>query len=155
MGDYVQVTELGAYFDEARIIDLADGDSATETLTTLALSTQAVLEAQINNAEVETAGYLQGRFDLPVSPVPGRLKLAVGEITIYRLLDRKPEMWGGLGRNPKTVQYDAQVDWLEGVKESDLFVGSDQVESATTDVLSTVDNTTDGRVFAGGGLSDF
>lgn len=155
MGDYVLVADLAGTLPDGRIIDLADGDSMVETLATLATSTAAVLGQIISDAETETDGYLQGRFDLPVTPVTARLKLAVKEIVIYRLFNRKPELWGdGASRNPWARQYDSQTEWLESVKESDMFIGSAAVPTSA-DVLSTADGSEDRREFAGGGLDGF
>ena len=153
MPNYVQVSELGKYFPASRIIDLAGGDSSTETLSTLAAATEARLEERIVSAEAEADAYLQGRFALPISPVPERLKLAVGKIAVYLLFEDRPELWQTT--NPQQKQYDSQIDWLEGVKEEDLFVGNENVQSDSDDILGTADGTDDNRVFAGGGLNDF
>lgn len=154
MGSYLTASELGRYFPEARIIDLADGDD-TETLIAPAAGTLARLEERIANAEAEADSYLQGRFALPISPAPERLKLAVGKIALFYLFEDKPEQFGS-GPNPMQKQYDIHREWLEGVKEEEMYIGSVSVVGATDEAYSTAEDAGGaGLVFGGGGLSDY
>lgn len=154
MPNYLQASELGKYFPEGRIIDLAGGDRETETLSALEPATQTTLDDRIVNAEAEADAYLQGRFPLPISPVPERLKLAIGKMAVYYLFEDRPELWGGADRNPKQREYDAQIEWLEGVKELEMFVGSTELPTPN-DILTTADGDGGGLVFGNGGLSEF
>lgn len=154
MGVYVTVAELGAYYPAARIIDLAQGDSATETLALPSPTTAAYLEQRIANAEAEANAYLEGRFNLPITPVPQRLKLAVGKLTIYYLYEDRMEQFPS-GENPLSDQYDAHIAWLEGVKESEMFVGDSAVQDSSDSILDTADGSGSGMVFGGGGLNEF
>ncbi len=154
MGAYLVASDLGRYFPARRIILLAGGDEDSETLGAPAAGTAIELEARIVNAEAVAHGYLQGRFALPISPAPDRLKLAVGELAIYYLFASRPELWGD--RNPFQRQYDDHVEWLDGVKESDMFIGSAAVVGATDEAYSTAEDAGGaGLVFGGGGLADF
>lgn len=150
MGQYVQAEELGRYYPAARIIDLADGDVDMETLDTLAPGTRAYLEERIANAEAEAHGYLQGRFSLPIVPVPERLRLAVGKLAIYYLFADKQELGAA---NPMDDQYEIHREWLEGVKESDMFIGNAQAQLAPGGVMASADE--GGLVFGSGGLDAF
>lgn len=149
----MQVVDLKDYFPEERIVALADGDPASETLDALEEQTERNILTAIAAAETEADGYLRGRYVVPVSPVSGELKRAVAVVAIYNLFRRKPEF-----RKAYRADYDLAVEWLEGVSEMGRQVGGEVSSGTTSEVETSVDGAVDegiGGVFAGGGLGGF
>lgn len=78
---YATVTDLQDRLGEARLIQLTDlGDPP------LGLVNAAVAQKALDDASAEIDGYLAGRYTLPLTPVPGILKVHCLTLANYRLL---------------------------------------------------------------------
>jgi phage gp36-like protein len=78
---YATVTDLQDRLGEARLIQLTD-----LTDPPLGIPDLAVAQKALDDAQAEIDGYLAGRYTLPLSPVPGVLRVHAITIAHYRLL---------------------------------------------------------------------
>jgi phage gp36-like protein len=78
---YATVTDLQDRLGEARLMQLTDLADPP-----VGLVDAAVAQKALDDAEAEIDGYLVGRYLLPLSPVPGVLRVHACTIAHYRLL---------------------------------------------------------------------
>ncbi len=129
MSDYIQAVDLRDFgFPEKRLLQLAtDYDpEAEDTPVTVPDSLDDIAGTQqetninsaIDAAEAEANARLSRRFSVPVSPVGADLKLALVQMAIYHLFERKIESEGG-GTNPFEKKYDRALKWLQEIIDGD------------------------------------
>lgn len=160
MGNYIVATDLKKYYAQTRIIDLAEGDSTTETLAAMATATEERVNAAVAAAEAIADGFLSPRFTLPVSPATERLKMACCFVAIWCLYEGRPELTDGNGKNPFQKHYEIHTEWLESVSQDEMGLGG-TVTSGETEIFMTSADANEaaglgeGYIHAGGELDDF
>lgn len=78
---YATQADLVARFGETEMIQISNRALTAETIDT------AVVAAKLADAEAEIDGYLQGRYQLPLLPVPPVLARLACDIARYHLYD--------------------------------------------------------------------
>lgn len=102
---YATIADLTARLGEARMVQLTDLASPP-----LGLPDDAVAQRALDDAEAEIDGYLQGRYALPLSPVPGVLRVHACTIAHYRLL-------GSAAGEVERADYASAIKYLQGVAQ--------------------------------------
>ena len=82
---YCTRADIGKAIPELTLTQLSNDDSTAE------LPDESVIEDGVRQAEELVDGYLRGRYDLPLDPVPSVLRDAVVYLTRHWLYQRRPE----------------------------------------------------------------
>ena len=103
---YITLSQLKTQFGEAEVLALCD--QARDGVIDMAVVDQAISEA---DAIID--GYLVGRYDLPLDPVPAILVPYTGDIWRYRRYDQR-------ATQQVTERYLAALDWLKMVAKGQI-----------------------------------
>lgn len=118
---YCTRADIGKAIPELTLIQLSNDDPTAE------LPDESVIEDGIRQAEELVDGYLRGRYDLPLDPVPSVLRDAVVYLTRHWLYQRRPE-----GAIPEAVK-DSRKDTLkllESIRDGVVTLGMPTGEAA-------------------------
>ena len=113
----------------------------------------AVNEGRINtaagNASELIDGFLRGRYNLPLDPVPAIVKTIAKEITIYRLFLRKKRQ---SITKEMTDNYNAQIKLLEKIQKGEITLGvetpSGEDQASDSSGAYKTNKTADDRTFS-------
>lgn len=111
---YCNRTDIGNAIPELTLLQLSNDDPAAQQ------PNESVIEDGIRQAEELVDGYLRGRYDLPLNPVPTVLRDAVVYLTRHWLYQRRPE-----GVVPDAVK-DSRKDTiklLESIRDGVVTLG--------------------------------
>lgn len=111
---YCTRADIGKAIPELTLIQLSNDDPTAE------LPEESVIEDGVRQAEELVDGYLRGRYDLPLDPVPSVLRDAVVYLTRHWLYQRRPE-----GAIPEAVK-DSRKDTLkllESIRDGVVTLG--------------------------------
>lgn len=111
---YCTRADIGKAIPELTLTQLSNDDPTAE------LPDESVIEDGVRQAEELVDGYLRGRYDLPLDPVPSVLRDAVVYLTRHWLYQRRPE-----GAIPEAVK-DSRRDTLkllEGIRDGVVTLG--------------------------------
>lgn len=118
---YCTRADIGKAIPELTLTQLSNDDSTAE------LPDESVIEDGVRQAEELVDGYLRGRYDLPLDPVPSVLRDAVVYLTRHWLYQRRPE-----GAIPEAVK-DSRKDTLkllESIRDGVVTLGMPTGEAA-------------------------
>lgn len=118
---YCTRADIGKAIPELTLIQLSNDDPTAE------LPDESVIEDGVRQAEELVDGYLRGRYDLPLDPVPSVLRDAVVYLTRHWLYQRRPE-----GAIPEAVK-DSRKDTLkllESIRDGVVTLGMPTGEAA-------------------------
>ena len=118
---YCTRADIGKAIPELTLIQLSNDDPTAE------LPNESVIEDGVRQAEELVDGYLRGRYDLPLDPVPSVLRDAVVYLTRHWLYQRRPE-----GAIPEAVK-DSRKDTLkllESIRDGVVTLGMPTGEAA-------------------------
>lgn len=118
---YCTRTDIGKAIPELTLTQLSNDDPTAE------LPDESVIEDGVRQAEELVDGYLRGRYDLPLDPVPSVLRDAVVYLTRHWLYQRRPE-----GAIPEAVK-DSRKDTLkllESIRDGVVTLGMPTGEAA-------------------------
>lgn len=107
----------------------------------------AILNQALADADARIDGYLQGRYTLPLSPVPLTLKRLACDIARYFLYDNRATEQVSKG-------YDDAVGFLKKVASGEISLGVDAAQAQPAAGGGPQIDAPD-RVFSGGNLSDY
>jgi phage gp36-like protein len=111
---YCTHQDIGKAIPELTLVQLSNDDPTAE------LPDESVIEDGVRQAEELVDGYLRGRYDLPLDPVPSVLRDAVVYLTRHWLYQRRPE-----GAIPEAVK-DSRRDTLkllESIRDGVVTLG--------------------------------
>lgn len=118
---YCTRVDIGKAIPELTLTQLSNDDPTAE------LPDESVIEDGVRQAEELVDGYLRGRYDLPLDPVPSVLRDAVVYLTRHWLYQRRPE-----GAIPEAVK-DSRKDTLkllESIRDGVVTLGMPTGEAA-------------------------
>ncbi|MRJ41192.1 MULTISPECIES: gp436 family protein [Idiomarina] len=106
---YCLVTDLVARYSEAELIALTDraGSGAVD---------QSVAQHAIDDASALIDGYLLGRYELPLQPVPSVLTPICADIARYQLYDNEAP-------TVVTKRYETAIAFLKSVGKGEVTLG--------------------------------
>jgi len=141
MGDYIVQADIEQQVSAELVIQLTD-DSGAGVVNTVNLN------QVIDGAEGQANGYLEGNYSVPLYPVPPGLKVAVLDITVYRLYLRR-------GAVPEQIdrQYQNAVGFLRDVSRGVASLGASTPAPGTTS--NSVDFQSDDRKYTDETLGGF
>lgn len=109
---YCTLADMVERFGQAEIIKLTDRDKPYTNAIV-----EPVLQSAIADASELIDSYLNGRYPLPLSPVPKPVVRYCAELARYYLYTQKP---------PEEVseRYKAAIKWLESVAKGTIKLGA-------------------------------
>lgn len=111
---YCTRADLGNAIPELTLIQLSNDDPSAEQ------PNEAVIEDGVRQAEELVDGYLRGRYNLPLDPVPTVLRDAVVYLARHWLYQRRPE--GVLPDAVKDSRKDT-IKLLESIRDGVVTLG--------------------------------
>lgn len=111
---YCTRADIGNAIPEMTLIQLSNDDPAAMS------PNENVIEDGVRQAEELVDGYLRGRYNLPLDPVPTVLRDAVVYLTRYWLYQRRPE--GALPDAVKDNRKDT-IKLLESIRDGVVTLG--------------------------------
>lgn len=111
---YCTRADLGNAIPELTLIQLSNDDPSAEQ------PNEAVIEDGVRQAEELVDGYLRGRYNLPLDPVPTVLRDAVVYLARHWLYQRRPE--GVLPEAVKDSRKDT-IKLLESIRDGVVTLG--------------------------------
>lgn len=118
---YCTRADIGKAIPELTLIQLSNDDPTAE------LPNESVIEDSVRQAEELVDGYLRGRYDLPLDPVPSVLRDAVVYLARHWLYQRRPE--GALPEAVKDSRKDT-LKLLESIRDGVVTLGMPTGEAA-------------------------
>ncbi|SED50082.1 gp436 family protein [Pseudomonas anguilliseptica] len=118
---YCTRADIGKAIPELTLIQLSNDDPTAE------LPNESVIEDGVRQAEELVDGYLRGRYDLPLDPVPSVLRDAVVYLARHWLYQRRPE--GALPEAVKDSRKDT-LKLLESIRDGVVTLGMPTGEAA-------------------------
>ncbi|QZP26218.1 gp436 family protein [Pseudomonas mosselii] len=118
---YCTHQDIGRAIPELTLIQLSNDDPAAE------LPNAEVIEDGIRQAEELVDGYLRGRYELPLDPVPTVLRDAVVYLTRHWLYQRRPE--GAIPDAVKDSRKDT-IKLLESIRDGVVTLGMPSGQAA-------------------------
>lgn len=118
---YCTRADIGSAIPEMTLIQLSNDDPAAME------SNEGVIEDGVRQAEELVDGYLRGRYDLPLNPVPTVLRDAVVYLARHWLYQRRPE--GVLPDAVKDSRKDT-IKLLESIRDGVVTLGMPSGEAA-------------------------
>ena len=118
---YCTHQDIGRAIPELTLIQLSNDDPAAEQ------PNAEVIEDGIRQAEELVDGYLRGRYELPLDPVPTVLRDAVVYLTRHWLYQRRPE--GAIPDAVKDSRKDT-IKLLESIRDGVVTLGMPSGQAA-------------------------
>lgn len=118
---YCTRADIGKAIPELTLTQLSNDDPTAE------LPDESVIEDGVRQAEELVDGYLRGRYDLPLDPVPSVLRDAVVYLTRHWLYQRRPE--GAIPEAVKDSRKDT-IKLLESIRDGVVTLGMPTGEAA-------------------------
>lgn len=116
---YAILADIEAQLSEDELIQLTDDAGEGEV-------DESIVARAIVDADEEMDGYLGGRMEVPLYPVPGIVRKLSVDIAIYNLYSRRP----GTPPDVRSKRYDNAVRFLVRVGEGKLSLGQDDPAGA-------------------------
>lgn len=111
---YCTRADIGNAIPELTLIQLSNDDPAA------ALPNESVIEDAVRQAEELVDGYLRGRYNLPLDPVPTVLRDAVVYLARHWLYQRRPE---GMMPDPVKDSRKDTIKLLESIRDGVVTLG--------------------------------
>ncbi len=142
---YCTLADIEKLLPEETIIQLTDDENLSPTAIDPTDETHTAIIGRIDEAiaaaDATIDSYCQGRYTVPLSPVPAKIKLLSVDIGIYNLYSRRdmamPEIRGD--RNKEAIRF------LEKVADGKVQLGAST--PAPVDAPSSADSAADTRIF--------
>lgn len=139
---YCTQSDITEQLDAATLIELTDDEAAGE------VDEDKVTRA-ISSADATIDAYCQGRYSLPLSPVPEKIRDFSVDIAIYNLYSRR----GDLIPDNRKNRHKEALRFLEKVAEDKIGLGAASPAPETTGAAVDVDYNT--RIFTRDKMSGF
>lgn len=138
---YCVYDDIKAMIDVAELIQATDDDGA-------GVVDMGHINAAITDADAEIDGYLSGRYELPMSPVPAVLKKFSVDMAIFNILSRR------LGSpESRENRYKNAVRFFEKVAKGEVKLGLDDPDGTGGDNTPEFDGPD--RVFSRTSMAGF
>lgn len=118
---YCTRNDIGRAIPELTLVQLSNDDPAAQE------PDEGVIEDGVRQAEELVDGYLRGRYDLPLDPVPTVLRDAVVLLARHWLYQRRPE--GSMPDAVKDSRKDT-VKLLESIRDGVVTLGMSSGQAA-------------------------
>jgi len=138
---YCTQADILEQLDEAVLIQLTDCSG-------LAINENRVSRA-IKDADATIDSYCQGRYTVPLSPVPDKIRQVSVDIAIYNLYSRRADTAPDIRKD----RHKEATRWLEKVNKGDIKLGA--ATPAATNTKDTVIITSNDRIFDRDKMSGF
>jgi len=132
-----------AYSTQADILEQVEENlliRLTDDANSGAIDPDKVTRA-IADADATINAYCQGRYTMPLSPVPDKIRQVSVDIAIYNLYSRR----GDSAPETRKERHQAAIRFLERVNDGKITLGA--VTPARTNTRDTVEIESNGRVF--------
>lgn len=139
---YSAQTDILNQLDEETLIQLTDDPGYGEV-------DDDVVDRAIADADATIDSYCQGRYVLPLSPVPAKVRMVSVDIAIYNLYSRR----GDTAPDVRKDRHKEAIRWLEKVAEGKVELGADTPASDNT--AHSVDIENEDREFTRTKMSGF
>jgi phage gp36-like protein len=106
--------------------------------------------AAIADADAEIDAHCQGRYDIPLTPVPAMIKKVSVDMAIYHLYSRRQEV-----PEVRKDRYKNAVGFLEKVMKGSITLGADEPTVSTTNQPVRVTTSKDDRTFTMDSMEGF
>ncbi len=146
---YCTLTDIRGMAPESDLVELTDDSDA-------GVIDQAKIDAAIGYADELINGYLRGKYDLPMSPVPPLLKNLAADIALYRLYKNRSKL-----AVPEAIKdgHANAIKLLGAIQAGTIALGVGGTGTASAgDIPSSggaVSTPTSGRVFSRDNLGNF
>lgn len=121
--------------DEDSLIQLTNDDSDTGTVD------EDVVARAIADADATIDAYCQGRYTVPLTPAPDKIRQISVDIAIYNLYSRRADMMPDNRRK----RYEDAISFLSAAAGGKIKLGADTPAQANTS--NTVSISNNGRIF--------
>lgn len=118
---YCTRADIGKAIPELTLVQLSNDDPAAM------LPNEEVIEDGVRQAEELVDGYLRGRYDLPLDPIPTVLRDAVVYLARHWLYQRRPE--GAIPDAVKDSRKDT-IKLLESIRDGVVTLGMPSGQAA-------------------------
>jgi len=132
---YCTLEDILTQLDEDTLIELTD-DAGAGTVN------GAVVERAIADADAAIDAYCQGRYTLPLSPVPPMIRRISVDMAIYHLYSRR----GDAAPETRRDRHRDAVRFLQRVAEGQIRLGAES--PAARDSAASVEIDSNTRVFS-------
>ena len=139
---YSTKSDILEQLDEAILIQLTDDDSIG------AVDDDKVTRA-IADADATIDAYCQGRYSIPLDPVPGKIRQICVDLDIYNLYSRR----GDAAPEIRKDRHKEAIRFLEKVSEGKISLGASTPAPETTG--NSVDINQNDRIFTRDEMSGF
>lgn len=119
---YCNLDDIKKMLPEANLVQLTDDEQSG------VINEDRIGEA-IEQAEGEIDSYLQGRYAVPISPVPSLINKLAVDIAIYNLYSRIPEEIP----STRAERYKNAVRILEGIAKGLISIGAEEPAASDQD----------------------
>jgi len=140
-----------AYSTKSDILEQLDEEiliQLTDDAETGSVDDDKVTRA-IADADATVDAYCQGRYTIPLSPVPGKIRQISVDIAIYNLFSRRDDT----APETRNDRYKAAIRFLEKVSEGKIELGATTPAATTT--RDSVDIDYNDRIFTRDKLKGF
>jgi phage gp36-like protein len=110
---------------------------------------EAVVTRAIADADATIDAYCQGRYNVPLSPVPEKIRQVSVDIAIYNLYSRRMDTMPEV----RAERHKEAIRFLEKVADGKISIGADS--PAPVNTSDGVDITTNERIFTRNKMSGF
>lgn len=118
---YSTQTDILHQLDERTLIQLTDDEGLGEIDTT-------VLARAIADADATIDAYLQGRYEVPLSSVPAKIRQISVDLALYHLFSRKDDT----APETRRGRYQDALRFLEQVASGRIRLGAPTLAAETT-----------------------
>lgn len=138
---YSTQSDILDQIDERELIQVTDpeGEAVNDDIVTRA----------IEDADATISAYCQGRYTVPLDPVPGKIRQVSVDIAIYNLYSRR----GDTAPEIRQERHKEAIRFLEKVSEGKITLGASTPPATNT--RDTVDIVSNDRIFDRGKMTGF
>lgn len=119
---YCSLADILALVPEDDLIQLTDDTNPPASVD------ETKVDRAIGDAGELIDGYLRGRYDLPLSPVPGLLNTLAADIAVYRLYARRVKLTPPEGVSER---YKHALKLLDKIRSGELQIGATSTGGAS------------------------
>jgi len=125
---YCTLEDLIETLPEERIIELSDDSDVPTSVN------EDNIDRAIAKADGDIDGYISGRYSLPLTTIPQKIKDISVDLAIYYLFTRRPER-----KAPEEIRikYSDGLKRLKDIQDGKFLLGITQMGSSGTDITGS------------------
>lgn len=139
---YCEKADILEQVDELILIQLTDDAGAGEV-------DDDKVTRSIEDSDATVDAYCKGRYTVPLSPVPDKIRQISADIAIYNLFSRR----GDAVPETRKDRYKEAIRFLEAIRDGKITLGADT--PAATNTRDTVSISSNARLFDRDKMSGF